>query len=333
MTTLPHFPIKLFSTATRAALVAAFVLALSLAPGAATAPTPLLNLGPIAVANGLATVSGTLSTGGSATSITVNGQPLAVNAAGAFAGTVPLNGASTLSIALGAAGSSDSTTFQVPIAASGGVIPAGTLDGLQQAAASLLTPILGNNGQPITVSGSVADGGQLAGLSVNGTDVLGTLGGDGGFSAQVPGTTKVITLTATDKNGNTQTSTYSVAAATTVSAAAANGVKIASIKWVKKAVRGRYHQLRAIVTVKDRLGRLVHGAKVTIRSSKPRKVVRQPKASRSGPKGRVTIKFRVQPAALGKRLLLVTVASTPKAKVSKKSNLLLPKAKKTRKRR
>src|SRR5262249_29504897 len=61
MTTLPQFPVKLFSTATRATVVAAFVLALSLAPGAATAPTPLLNVGPIAVVNGIATVSGTLS--------------------------------------------------------------------------------------------------------------------------------------------------------------------------------------------------------------------------------------------------------------------------------
>jgi hypothetical protein len=339
MTILPHSPFRFFSTASRAALVAALALALSLAPGAATAPTPLLNLGPIAVVNGVATVSGTLSSGGSGASITVNGQQLGVDAAGAFVGSIPLNGASTLSITLGAAGSNDSTTFQIPVTGTG-VIPAGALDALQQAAASLTTPILGSDGQPITVSGTVADGSQLAGLSVNGKDVLGTLGGDGGFTVQLPGTTKVVTLTATDTHGFTQTTTSSVGqqpatakAATTVTAANAVGVKIAGIKFVKKAVKGRYHQLKVIVTVKDKLNRLVKGAKVTIRSTKARKVVRQPRISRSGPKGRVTIKFRVRVAALGKRLLLVTTAKTPKAKATKKNNVLLPKAKKTKKKR
>jgi hypothetical protein len=339
MNILPHSPFRFFSTASRAALVAALALALSLAPGAATAPTPLLNLGPIVVANGLATVSGTLSSGSTATSVTVNGQTLGVDAAGAFVGTVPLNGASSISLTLGAAGTDGSTTFRIPVTGSG-VIPGGALDALQQAGASLLTPIVGTDGQPLTVSGSVADGGQLAGLSVNGKDVLSTVGPGGGFTVQLPGTTKVVTLTATDTHGNSQTTAASVSqqpatakAATTVSAANAVGVKIAGIKFVKKAIKGRYHQLKVIVTVKDRLNRLVRGAKVTIRSTKARKVVRQPRLSRSGPKGRVTIKFRVRAAALGKGLVLVTTAKTPKAKATKKNNVLLPKAKKAKKKR
>ena len=84
----------------RLGLLAALVLLLVYVSAASTASTPLLQLGPIAVANDTATVTGTLASGSSTATLTINGQPVGLDAAGAFAAAVPLNGASTLSLAL-----------------------------------------------------------------------------------------------------------------------------------------------------------------------------------------------------------------------------------------
>jgi hypothetical protein len=322
--------VSFFNTVWRAALLAALVVALVLTPGALTASTPPLSLGPITIANGLATVSGTLSTGGGATTVSVNGRPLQVGAEGTFAGTVPLNGASSITVSLSGVGSDTQTRFEIPLTGvllgSGGVIPAGVLDALQQAGASLLTPIVSTTG-PLTVKGAVADRSQLASLGVNGKDVLSTLGSDGAFSVQLPGTTKVVTLTATDKSGNVQSTTAGVSPLTakTVGAAGAIGVRIAKVHFNTRFIRS-HHRLRVVVTVRDRLGRLVRGARITTRSAKARRLVRQPKATRSGRKGRATFTLRLRPSALGTRFVLVTVAKTPKAKASKRSAVRLPRA-------
>jgi hypothetical protein len=317
-------------------LVVAFALALglALAPGAQPADTPLLDLGPVVVANGVATVTGTVASQGSNAQVTVNGQAVGLDTAGAFTAVVPLNGASTISIGLGEGGTGQQTTFQIPLTGtllgSGGVIPAGTLDSLEQSGISLVTPVAGNPDQPIAVSGSVLDGTKLAGLSVNGKDVLGSLGSDGGFSIQVPGTTKVITLTATDTHGNSQIITRTVgqaplAAPTTVSAAQAVGLSIAKVQYYKTAKLLRSRRVRMVVTVKDRRGLLVHGAKLRVRETKRFRVLRQPKASTTGAKGRATFVFRLQKGAFGKRLLVVSLATTPHAKVSRKTAVLVPK--------
>jgi hypothetical protein len=307
-------------------------LGLALAPGAKPASTSLLELGPIVVANGVATVSGRVAPETGTTSVTVNGQPLGVSTSGAFQGVVALDGASSITIGLTEAGSDQQTSFQIPLTgtllAAGGVVPAGVLDSLQQAGISLLTPTGVTSGEPLTVSGAVLDGSNLSSLTVNGHDVLGMLGPDGSFSVQVPGTTKVVTLTARDTQGNAVTRKAGVKlsrlkAATTVSAANALGVRIAKVRYYKSAAL-RTHRVRMVVTVKDRRGLLVRGAKISVRAVKAGRVVRQPKAGLTGRRGRATFVLRLGAAAFGKRLVVVSVAKTPRAKASRKTAVFVP---------
>jgi hypothetical protein len=311
----------------------ALVLALGLvlAPGAEPATTPLLELGPIVVANGVATVSGSVAPDGGNASVTVNGQPLGVSTSGTFQGVVPLDGASSITIGLTEAGSEQQTSFQIPLTetllGAGGVIPPGVLDSLQQAGVSLLTPLGVTSGEPLTVSGSVLDGSNLSSLTVNGKDVLGTLTPDGSFSVQVPGTTMVVTLTATDTQGNSETRRTAVKhsrlKATTVSAANALGLRIAKVRYYKTAAL-RTHRVRMVVTVKDRRGLLVRGTKIRVRAVKAGRLVRQPKAGLTGPKGRATFGLRLRAAAYGKRLVVASLASTPRAKASRKTAVFVP---------
>ena len=83
------------ATSARLGLLAALIsmLVLVSVSGASTS-TPLLKLGPIAIANHTATVTGTLASGSSNSTMTINGQPVGLDAAGAFAANVPLDGAS-----------------------------------------------------------------------------------------------------------------------------------------------------------------------------------------------------------------------------------------------
>ncbi|HEY6595896.1 MAG TPA: hypothetical protein VI011_17615, partial [Asanoa sp.] len=152
------------------------MLALVYVSAASTASTPLLQLGPITVASGTATVAGTVASDSSDSTLTINGQPVGLDAAGAFVANVPLNGASTLSLALRQGGTAQQTTFEVPLTGNllgpGGVIPAGVLDSLEQAGISLLAPT-GTGNDPLTVTGGVLDHGNLSSLTVNGKDVLG----------------------------------------------------------------------------------------------------------------------------------------------------------------
>jgi hypothetical protein len=310
-------------------LVAA--LGLLLAPGAQPAATQLLNLGPIVVANGVASVTGSVSSTAGNSTVTVNGQPVGVDSSGAFTAAVPLNGASAVTIGLTQAGSSEQTSFEVPLTGEllgpGGVIPAGVLDSLEQAGLSLVTPVAGAPGQPLTVKGGVLDGSQLTSMTVNGKDVLGALASDGTFSVQVPGTTKVVTLRATDLNGNSVKKTTGVQhkqlTSSSVSAANALGIKIVKIRYIKQAAL-RTHRLRMIVTVRDRRGLLVRGAKISVRAVKAGRFVRTPKTTQSGPKGRATLVLRLRAAAFGKRLVVVTLAKTPRAKASRKTRVLVP---------
>lgn len=304
------------------------MLALVYVSAASTASTPLLQLGPITVASGTATVAGTLASDSSNSTLTINGQPVGLDASGAFAANVPLNGASTLSLALQQGGTAQQTTFEVPLTGTllGGVIPAGVLDSLEQAGISLLAPTGTGNGDPLTVTGGVLDHGNLTSLTLNGKDVLGTLGSGGTFSVQVPGTTKVITLSATDKNGTSQTIQTPVTIPATVSAKDAVGVRFARIAFVTRNVRTT-HRVRMIVTVRDLRGALVTGATVNVRSTKSGRLVRAPKSALTGPKGSATIVLPLRAVAFGRRLTVNTVARTPSAKVSRKSGVRIPRAK------
>ena len=314
----------------RHGLLAALVLALVYVSAAATASTPLLQLGPITVANDTATVAGTLASGSSTGTLTVNGQPVGLDAAGAFAATVPLNGASTLALALKQGGTAEQTTFEVPLTGAllgpGGVIPAGVLDSLEQAGISLLAPTGVGNADPLTISGGVLDHGNLSSLTLNGKDVLGTLGTGGTFTVQVPGTTKVITLSATDKNGTSQIIQTPVSVPATVAAKDAVGVRFARIAFSTKNVR-KTHRVRMIVTVRDLRGSLVKGASVSVRSLKRGRLVRTPKSGLTGPKGSTTIVLPLRAVAFGSRLTVNTVAKTPSAKVSRKGGVRIPKTK------
>jgi hypothetical protein len=306
-------------TRARLGLLAALALSLVYVSAGSTASTPLLQLGPIAVANGIATLSGKLASDSSNTTLTINGQPVGLDGGGAFAASVPLNGASTLSLALRQAGNEQQTTFEVPV--SGALIPAGVLDSLEQAGVSLLAP---TRATPLTVSGGVIDGGNLSSLTLNGKDVLGTLGEDGTFSVQLPGTTKVITLSATDKNGASEIIQTPVTAPATVNAKDAVGVRFARIAFHTKGVR-RSHRVRMVVTVRDLRGSLVKGATVSVKSVKRGRLLRTPKVVRTGAKGRVTVVLPLRAVAFGRKLVVNTVAKTPSAKVSRKQGLRIPK--------
>jgi len=318
------------ATSARLGLLAALIsmLVLVSVSGASTG-TPLLKLGPIAIANHTATVTGTLASGSSNSTLTINGQPVGLDAAGAFAVKGHVGGASSISLALKQGATGQQTTFEVPLTGTllgpGGVIPAGVLDSLEQAGISLLAPTGTGNGDPLTASGGVLDHGNLSTLTLNGQDVLGTLGSGGTFTVQVPGTTKVITLSATDKNGNSETIQTPVTTPATVSASQAVGVRFARIAFFTANVR-KTHRVRMIVTVRDLRGSLVKGATVSVRSTKSGRLVRAPKSALTGPKGSATILLPLRSVAFGRRLTVNTVARTPSAKVSRKNGVRIPRA-------
>ena len=310
----------------------ATALALAVVPQATTASTPLLALGPITVANGTAVLVGTVGSQATGATLTVNGQPLGVDASGHFAGTVSLAGASSLELALTSPGGDEQTTFTIPLAGSlstlGGVIPGEVLSSLDQAGVTLLKPITGGGDQPFSVAGSILDQGQLAGLTVNGTDVLGTLGEGGSFSVQVPGTTKTITIVATDTHGVSETVvTRTPLTASTVSAADAIGARITTIRYASKGVL-RTHRMRMIVTVRDSRGLLIQGAKIIVRGTKAGRLARHPRTAISGKLGRATVTLRLRRAAFGNRLFTVTVARTPSAQAKKTTSVRIPRSKK-----
>ena len=109
------------------AALLAVTLALGAAPSGRTAAPQLFELGPIVVADGTATVSGSVGLSASSVNLAVNGQPLALDSNGDFAAMVSLDGASTLKLVLSGATGDTWTNFTIPLAGPG-VIPAGVVD-------------------------------------------------------------------------------------------------------------------------------------------------------------------------------------------------------------
>jgi hypothetical protein len=297
---------------------------------------PVVTLGPTTVLNGVATVSGTLAgTSPSSAQLTINGQPVGVNAAGQFLGIVNLNGQSALTLGVRNPATGEVTTLNVPLTSNligpGGVISPSVLSALEQAALAVTKPIGGfvslGDHLPITVGGSVGNRDQLAGLSVNGVDALSAVRPDGGFSVPIPGTSREITVLMTDKQGVSQTITYPVErtaqSSTTVSAAQAVGVRITSVRFFAKKIK-KTKRLRMLVTVKDRRGLKIRGAVINVVSTKGGRLVRRAVAKRSNKAGQVGYVLRLRPKAFGKRLVLVTTAKTPKAKAAKRISVRLP---------
>ncbi len=333
-------------------LLAGVVAALTLlalttpsAPGEVLSPA--ITVGPMTVANGTATVAGSLGAPGSGVQLSINGQPLALDAAGNFSGAVNLNGQSTLTFRIGnSAGEVTSVTIPLSsnIVGPGGVISPDVLSALEKAAVSVLKPLDGFRIQdelPLRIEGSVGDQGSLAGLTINGKDVLGFLGTDRVFSVQLPGTTKEVTVTATDNQGVSQTSTvpvfhtssvFTTPAGRSVAAAGAQGVRIAKIRYITKNVR-RTKRLRVVVTVKDRRGLLIRNASVSVRSRYARRIVRNPRAKKTNRVGQAAFLLRARDRAFGKRLVILTVAKTPTAKASKASSVRIPRRKPAARRR
>jgi hypothetical protein len=305
------------------------------APGELVAP--VVALGPTTVLNGVATVSGTLAgTAPSSAQLTINGQPVGVNAAGQFLAIVNLNGQSALTLGVRNPVTGEVTTLNVPLTSNligpGGVISPSVLSALEQAALAVTKPIGGfvslGDDKPITVAGSVGNRDQLAGLSVNGVDALSAVRPDGSFAVPIPGTTREITVLMTDKQGVSQTTTYPVertaqSSTTTVSAAQAVGVRITSVRFFAKKIK-KTKRLRMVVTVKDRRGLKVRGAVINVVSTKGGRLARRAVAKRSNKAGQVGYVLRLRPKAFGKRLVLVTTAKTPKAKAAKRISVRLP---------
>jgi hypothetical protein len=311
------------------------------------AANPFLSLGPVSVLNGTATLSGSVNgVPAAGYQLHVNGQPLGVNADGTFAGTVNLGGQSILTLTARKPHSGETVTTQIPLTTNivgpGGLIPGTILDALKRAGISITVPEEGFvswDGQPIRIGGSVLDRDQLAGLTVNGVDLLQKLTPGGSFSQTLPGTTREVGITATDRQGVSQTTTFSAlpmssvistAAGPSVAAANADGVRITRVRYLTKTVRP-HKRFRMIVTVKDRQNRLVRNAIVRVRptnaQARKRFVVGKQRTKRSSKIGQANFLVLVRKHALGKRLFMFTVAQTPRAKAQKTTSVRLPKAK------
>jgi hypothetical protein len=326
------------------ALLAAAVAALALL--AFTTPSaepgeilsPAVVLGPITVANGTATISGNIGVPNSNVQLSINGQPLSVDAAGNFSGAINLDGQSRLTLTLtNSAGEITSVTIPLNtnVVGPGGVIGPEILDALKKAGVSILKPLEGFkilDQLPLKIEGSVLDKGSLASLTVNGKDVLSLLGQDRIFTVLLPGTTKEVTVTATDTQGVSQTSTAPVLHAASmfttpvgrsVAATGALGVRIAKIRYVTKNVR-RTKRMRMIVTIKDRRGLLVRGATVRVTSRYVRRIARNPRAKKTNRVGQAAFLLKATKRTFGKRLVMITVAKTPASKASKRSSVRIP---------
>jgi hypothetical protein len=327
-----------------ASLLAFAVLAVHATSARGEVIKPLVVLGPTTVANGTAVVSGTVGLPSSAARLTINGHPVALQAGGHFAATLNLAGQSVLSLAIRNPLSGETTTTNIPLTTNivgpGGLIGPGVLSALEEAAVNILKPIDGFkilDGLPLRIEGSVLDKDKLASLTVNGVDALGFLGRDGGFKVQVPGATKEVTVTVTDRQGVTQqtvlpverTTTTTPATGTTapvgrtVNAANAVGIRIASVRYYTRGIR-RTKRFRVVVTVKDRRGLLVRNAAVGFRSTKVRVIIKNPKAKRTNIRGQSAFVLKVRNRSFGKRLRFIVIAKTSQAKQRTASAVRLP---------
>jgi hypothetical protein len=122
------------------------------------------------------------------------------------------------------------------------------------------------DGQSV-VAGRILNPENLASLTVNGVEALKGLGPGGLFTVAVPGSssTERVTVVATDRSGVSQRSTFTTSrvtsaiatrAGTSVSAAGAQGIRIAKVRLDKRYLKSAKH-LRVVETVKDRRGFII----------------------------------------------------------------------------
>jgi hypothetical protein len=307
---------------------------------------PAIVLGPTTVANGTAVVSGTVGLPRSNADLTINGQPVGIDANGHFAGAVNLNGQSSLVLSVKNQLTGETMTTTIPLTTEilslGGLLDLDVLSALEDAAVRILKPLGGFqivDGKPLQVEGSVLNKDNLASLKVNGMDVLGQAGSDGTFATQLAGTTKLLTVSITDRQGVSQATvtpiehvaspaTPAPALGRSVHARNAVGVRIASIRYRLTNIK-RTKRLRVIVTVKDRRGLLVRNAAVGVRSARAGWIVRNPRAKRTNASGRSTFGLTVRNRSFGRRLVLRIVTKTPTARARKTSAVRLPRLTRT----
>ena len=335
-----------FTVARPRAVAAALVAILALA-FASHARAAEIELGPVSILNGTATLSGSVDDPAAANLLlTVNGTPLGVDASGQFAGTVNLGGQSALSLNVKNPASGETAVISIPINTStvglDGLIKPDVLKSLVDAGINLIRPEGGFkilDGQPLVVQGSVLDKDKLATLTVNGRDVLSTVRSDGSFAQPVSGSSKEVVITATDRQGVSQTSSFSTipvssvintTSGQSVSAQGANGVRITKVRYITKNVH-RTGRVTMIVTVKDRRGLLVRGAKVRVRG-----VARTNFLTLKGAQTKTTTKvgvatfsFKVNKnnrtrKSFGKRFVVASIASTPAATTSLVTSFRIP---------
>lgn len=345
------------STGQRTSLVLAFLLAtfaLAFAgPASAETVGPVVTLGPTTVVNGLAVVSGTLGEPLSGASLSVNGQPLALNAAGQFTGSVNVAGQSSLDFAVSNPLTGEVTRTTIPLSTDfiglTGILSPTALSALRRVGAELNRPVGGFrilDQLPLTIGGSVLNKDELSSMRVNGIDVLGLIGPDGSFSVPIPGTSREVTITTIDRQGATNTITYPVTHSSTVnpppppvilppatvlptplgpsvSAAGAVGLRITQVRYFTKVVRSK-KRVRVLVTVKDTRGYRIRNATVTLRSLRPLYMVGRTRVKLSNKVGQVSFIMRLKPRALGKRLFVLASARTSSAKAQRKTSVGLP---------
>jgi hypothetical protein len=320
------------SLAALAAAAGTVVTLLTASAAPADVGVPVVTLGPTTVLNGVATVSGTVAGVSSLSAqLSINGQPVSLNAAGQFTAIVNLNGQSNLRLSVKDALTGQTNTISIPlntnIIGTGGVIPPGVLSGLEQAAVSLLTPAGGfvsTGDKPISVEGSVGNRDQLASLTVNGLDVLSLVRPNGMFVIPIPGTSKEVTLVAVDKQGTSQTVSAPVQrAVSSVSAAEAVGVRIVAVRYRTKGIR-KSKRLNMTVTIKDRRGLMIRGGVITVRGTRARRIFGGAQVKRSNANGQASFVLGLRKRAFGKRLFTITTAKTPSAKTSRRTSVPLP---------
>jgi hypothetical protein len=317
---------------------AACALALVLAPGARAGLVEVdlspISVGPITVANGVATITGTVGGATDATAnLTVNGQPIGLNIGGKFTAVVDLGGQSLIELVLDTPATGEQSVLRIPLTllGPGGTIPSNVLDPLLDAKIEILLPpggILATDDGGLTVEGTVLGPDSLLSLTINGRSV--TPGPGGGFTVPLPPGTREVVVVATGRNGVSQTSTFpvtqlgstiSTSQGTSVSAAGALGVRIVSIKYKPNAQTKR---VRMIVTVKDRRGYLIRDAIVTVKGMPARAIQGGVQAATTNRIGKATLVLRPQPALFGGRLATRTTAKTPSAAATKVSSTRLP---------
>ena len=321
-------PPRLATRLRQAVLLAAATLALA-APAPVSAQLtvqPTLVVESLTVAGGVATVTGAVG-GQSVAAVTVNGQPVPV-AEGPFVATVALvTGQNAIEVGLG------NTSLSIPLALAGAPDPLATL---RDAGVTVVVPPEGFeslDGLPVRVRGHVLNPGSLASLELNGREILPLLNPDGSFDEPVPPGSETVTVTATDRQGVSQTSTWQISnlssvirteSGSSVSAAGAMGLRIATVRYVKAGVRAS-RRLRMVVTVKDVRGYLVRGANVRVRAVRPRGALRPGVYTKpTGTAGRVTFVLKPRASAFGRRLHVRALARTPNARARRTSSVRLP---------